>query len=501
MGMTRAATTAYHLPRAAPCRVPVGIDADRAPAKGNAMSDASVPVHAARAARPRNGWLLIAAMAIFGALAIEQGVSLLSGHADLKTRLLAWATSDAFIYGDGSLSYMAAWYQKASVRMALHMGLGGVALGLGALQFVPSLRQRHPRWHRASGLIVWLATGASMSFALAFLVFVPAARGASGIAFQAGLWSLSGLTLILLAQAVMAAFSRDFRSHMIWMALVYAALLTAPILRVDWVLIAWLHPQVGHEWNNLGTGVVVLPQTLMLMALWLDTVGDRSLPGRPAPVTVWPRWLMLGFCIVSAAGVVQEAFLGGTAADPFAGLRQPLDQLPHARWLWGAATLSALLFTPASWRAALAGGRPPRGLAVATGAAAAGALLMGLTSDQSSLGRFGSASFWIGYAALLAFVLAMASRRGANSVGRNAWLLILLTALWLPSQIDGLVLMCLRIPGGTFAEAYAGALAVGIGGVLTAGIATGFGARWRWWVAGRGVSRSPLHAVDRAPAR
>ncbi len=39
------------------------------------MSDASVPVHAARAARPRNGWLLVAAMAFFGALAIEQGVS------------------------------------------------------------------------------------------------------------------------------------------------------------------------------------------------------------------------------------------------------------------------------------------------------------------------------------------------------------------------------------------------------------------------------------------
>jgi hypothetical protein len=454
------------------------------------MQQARAAIVPSTTARPLAGWLWIAAAALFGALAIEQALALLAGRPDLKTRLLAWATSDDFVFGKASLSYEVAWYQRAPVRMALHMGLGGVALGLGSLQFVPALRARFPRWHRAAGLAVWIATTASMVFAIAFLVFVPAARGASGVAFHAGLWSLALVTLLMLAQAVLAAWSRDFRSHMIWMALVYAGLLTAPVLRVDWVALAWLRPDVGHEWNNLATGVLVLPQTLLLMALWLDWIGDTNLRGRPAPTSAWPAWVVLAVCALSALAVVQEAFLGGTAADPFAAARGPLDRLPAARWLWGAASLAALALAPAAWRDGLAGRRPGRPFTIAAAGVAAGALLMGLAAEQSSIGRLATASFFVAYAVLLALALLLAWVRGPNSVGRNAWLLMALGALWLPSQIDGLLWACLRIPGGSFSEAYAAALAIGIGGVLTVGVATGYGARFRLRAQRRGTVTS-----------
>lgn len=449
------------------------------------MREANPVIGPSQGMRPLTGWLLIGVAMVFGALTIDQAVSLLSGQADLKTRWLEWATSSSFVHGEGSLSYALASYQQASLRMALHMALGGVAVGLGSLQFVPWVRQHYPRWHRASGLVVWLATLVGMASAIAYLIFIPAAKGASGVAFHVGLWSLSLLTLLLLWQAVLAVWSRDFRSHMIWMALLYAALLTAPVLRIDWVALAWLRPDVGHEWDNLATGTCVLLQTLMLMALWLDRVGDRHLPGRPAPASSWPHGLVVLMCALSALGAAQEAFLAGGVADPFALWRTPLGQLPVARWLWGAATLAAMLFMPGAWRSGLAGARPGGGITAASIGVAVGALLLGLEADHGSPGRFASGTFWLGYAGVLLLALLQAWLRAANTLGRNAWLMILLGALWLPSQFNGAIALVLRIPGASFEDAYVAALTIGSGGVVALGVATGFGAKVRWRVRSR----------------
>jgi len=357
------------------------------------------------------GGLLIVAAAVFGLLAIEQATALLAGRLDLKTRWLAWATSQSFMFGEGSLRYVQSWYERAPVRMALHMSLGGLAVILGALQFVPSLRRRHPRLHRVSGAVVWTATFASIVSAIWFLSFVPAAESASGIAFHMGLWALALLTLFVLWQAVLAVLSRDFRSHMVWMAMVYAALATAPMLRADWIAFAHLRPDVGHEWNNLATGGVVLMQTLLLMALWLDLVGDRDLPGRPMPRTVWPRWLLLLLCALSILGAIQDGVLAGGPGDPFSHSRQSLDVLPAARWLWASATIVALVLLPGAWRSALTGARPSLGIALAGAAVALGALTIGLTMDRHSLGRFAGSMVWIGYAAFIVSSLALALLR------------------------------------------------------------------------------------------
>jgi len=61
-------------------------------------------------------------------------------------------------------------------------------------------------------------------------------------------------------------------------------------------------------------------------------------------------------------------------------------------------------------------------------------------------------------------------------------MLVMLSALWLPSQINGVIAIGLALPGGSFAEAYAASLAIGFGGIVVAGIATGFGARVRFRV-------------------
>ena len=136
---------------------------------------------------------------------------------------------------------------------------------------------------------------------------------------------------------------------------------------------------------------------------------------------------------------------------------------------------------PAAWQAGLRGEQPSRLLALAVAGVAAGSLLMERTGDDGSIGRFAIGAFWLGYAGLVALALLMECHGGSSSLGRNAWLLILPCALWLPVQFDGVLLMGLHIPGGSFAEAEPAKFTIGIGigsgsGVLLVGVATRFDA-------------------------
>ena len=171
---------------------------------------------------------------VFGLLAMEHGLSLFSPRHELAATVTSSLTSSAYIFGEGSLRYANEHYVTEAVKMLVHMALGGPALGLGALQFVPGMRRRFPRLHRIGGLVVWVATATSMVGAMAYLASTPMAITASGGGFWLALWALALLTLGLLSQAVLAVKGRDYRSHMVWMALVFAAIGTAPMLRVDW---------------------------------------------------------------------------------------------------------------------------------------------------------------------------------------------------------------------------------------------------------------------------
>ena len=75
---------------------------------------------------------------------------------------------------------------------------------------------------------------------------------------------------------------RDRRAHMGWMAAAFAALLTAPLLRLEWMASGWLLPY-AQEQNNLASSITILPQALLLMALWMVSVGEREFPGRARP--------------------------------------------------------------------------------------------------------------------------------------------------------------------------------------------------------------------------
>lgn len=431
-------------------------------------------------ATPRWAAALAAAVALlFAVAAVEYAIALAGGRPAWMVRAVGWLTSPEFVQGPAATTaYMVDHYTTALSRVGPHMALGGLALGLGMLQLVPALRRRHPRWHRASGLVVWLATLASMVGAIGFLVHVPMREGSSGPVFHLGLWALSLLTLGLLAQAVLAVRARDHRSHMVWMVLVFACLATAPMLRVDWVLWGRLS-SLTQESANLASGMVVLLQTLALMAGWLAWVGDRDLPARqPQPHSAWPAWLVAGLTGLSALVVLHEAAAALLGVDALSAWRRDAaDRLPAAgATLWALGSLATMALLPREWTAALAGRRPGRAATAAGLLAASGALLIAAAHADDTLARQAGAAFWAGLGVLSLALLAAAHWGPRSSAQRNPWSLTWLALQWLPSQWPGLLALA-GLLGLRFDEAMAQALVNGTGGLAVAGLATGYGAR------------------------
>jgi len=264
----------------------------------------------------------------------------------------------------------------------------------------------------------------------------------------------------------------------VWMALVFAALGTAPMLRVDWVVFHRLWPAPDHSTVNLACGSVVLMQTLVLMGLWLSRVGDRDLPSRRVATAPWPRWLLIAVAALTGLGALQEVLLVPLGLDPWAAARGVQDRLPTVAVVWAIGVLGAMVMLPRSWESARQGERPSRLLSTFILTAAVGAGLIGAATDAGTMVPLGLRVFWAGYALFIGLALVLAHTIPANSAGRNAWSMIAMSTLWLPSQWGGLVPLFLAC-GVSLGEAMLAAQVIGVGGIIVVGVAAGFGARVR----------------------
>jgi NADPH:quinone reductase-like Zn-dependent oxidoreductase/uncharacterized membrane protein len=158
---------------------------------------------------PRGGahhgdWLIPAALVALSAVPTLAGV----------IRLIAMA-------GGGATLPEHARFAEVPLLAMLHIvGATGFAL-LGALQFSPGLRRRHPQWHRAAGwaLAPLGAIGALSGMAMA--VMMPAAAHDS-LALTAIRLAAGSATIVFLLRALSAARRKDFTDHGRWMTRAYA---------------------------------------------------------------------------------------------------------------------------------------------------------------------------------------------------------------------------------------------------------------------------------------
>ena len=172
------------------------------------------PPRTARSLRALRGaaafWLLLALLgqwAFFYYIAAFYGPSALSGDFESWNRLAALGRKP-FVGGDtvGNIAFL-----------AHALGAGIVALG-GALQLLPQIRARAPRFHRWNGRL-FLSTVVALSLSGLYLVWV---RGTSPSLVDALSTSFNGLLILSFAGlAYRTARARDFVQHRRWALRLY----------------------------------------------------------------------------------------------------------------------------------------------------------------------------------------------------------------------------------------------------------------------------------------
>jgi uncharacterized membrane protein len=179
-------------------------------------------------ARPRkaNWWLP-------GGLIALSGVPVLAG----AMRLGQLATGGV-VSADNERFFAAPW------PVTLHLIGATLYCVIGALQFAPGLRQRHPVWHRQAGrVLVACGLAAALSGLWMAAWYPPGATGPArfdGPAVQ-GLRLLAGTAMALcLGWGLAAVRRRDIPGHQAWMLRAYALGLgagTQVLTHLPWFLL------------------------------------------------------------------------------------------------------------------------------------------------------------------------------------------------------------------------------------------------------------------------
>jgi hypothetical protein len=410
--------------------------------------------------------------AVFALMAIEFTAALRADRPGWWAAVQAALTSREYTLGSGSPALMYPHYRRLIDAMTVHTVLGGGALGLAVLQFVPALRRRHPRLHRAAGALVILAVAASMSGALAYLARTPLATIYASPAFGLGLWALSLACLGYLAMAVLAVRARDFRSHMGFMALMMSTLLTAPLLRFEWALFGMLTPLDMSAVNQGVTSFLGLA-TILIMSLWMHQVGRDDLPARPPAAVVSPRlthWLARAACVV----IAHEALLAPAGADLLGAWRAAHERLPALAALWALPALALAWRSPREIAAAIAGERPTRLAAPLALMSAIGALCIAFRHTRHDVDAVGLVFYW-GALGLVTAALVAAGRLSTR--GNEPWTLFWLWSALIPAAWPALWVAAWAAGQGATVGMWFGAT-VGSAASATLAFMTAFSIRW-----------------------
>lgn len=395
------------------------------------MTSTATNAGAGSARRMHWAWSLAAlACVIFGVMAIQFNFALRGDGTNWWAEVQTALTSPAYSLGPASAHHMYPIYRRALAAMSSHTALGGAALTLAVLQFVPALRRRHRSAHRLAGALVIVAAGASMLGALTYLARTPLSEVYASPAFGLALWALALACLGYLALAMLAIRRRDLRSHMGFMALMMGTLLTAPVLRFEWALLGM---GSGYDMSEVNQGVVASLAVVcnLIMSLWMHHVGAADLPPRRRACVPSAPLLNLGGP-AAAFVIVHEGVLAPWGLDLLGAWRGADLRLPVQALLWALPAAALAWRAPRDIEAIVNGARLPELTRKMALAVALGAPFVGLDLGGAGVDAVGLRFYWMSYA-LLSVLLVMAARFSTRSDEPWSVLLLFLAlapALW-----------------------------------------------------------------------
>jgi uncharacterized membrane protein len=200
------------------------------------------------------GWLVVLFTVLFYApLAFTYFLHGPTQHR-LQDDVMMLLVSPGFAFGLGSgYDGHIATYIATYPTMWTHTVAGTLALVAGFLQFSDRVRTRFPALHRLLGRVYLVSAMIVAGSAIAYLVRTGSAQVFSGKAFAEVLWLLAIGTLTAGGLALAAILRRDVAAHRELVALSYALICSAPLLRIGWLTIAQLW-HTTKEMINLTEG-------------------------------------------------------------------------------------------------------------------------------------------------------------------------------------------------------------------------------------------------------
>lgn len=225
--------------------------------------------------------------------------------------VLAELSSSDYAYGEDGISDTNIYYFSMSETrrniLSTHMMLGFVLMVAGFLQFWPAFRRRYRKAHRMLGGLYIIAAITSMAMSGHHLISSGIENTYNTFVFHIGLWIMLVGVLLSLTMAGIALFKKDIARHLAWQALGFGFLLTAPLQRMDWLILSSIADGVSFNEMNLMVNTILFAQATMggLCLFWLNRAsspltGSTKLEFNP----VNAFWKFTGFAAILLSALI-----------------------------------------------------------------------------------------------------------------------------------------------------------------------------------------------------
>ncbi|RLZ10021.1 DUF2306 domain-containing protein [Acinetobacter sp. 2JN-4] len=245
-------------------------------------------------------FLLLIFVVIYAPMSMEYFAKFFySDSPRLWDNFFVWFVGEQHALGVGSAEIeQAIPYTKSRVPMLFHSIFGGLSILIAIHQFYKPYRIRYPQRHKILGRIQVIVVTITVIGSVMYLINTSAVDTFSGIGFHYSLWLLAIGTLLSLYLAVWAIIKKDVLAHQALMIFNFGALLSAPVLRLEWLFIGQI-PNMTQELSNLYSalifGYLLTPAAIIVSRL--TDFRKQTLCSPPSKLNHYSPFLNLGLIL------------------------------------------------------------------------------------------------------------------------------------------------------------------------------------------------------------